>query len=80
VPAGRELVEIEGAGVTVTFIEADFVASATEVAVTLTAKFADTEFGAVYVADAVVLVSVPHAAPVQDDPDTLQVTPLFRES
>jgi hypothetical protein len=73
--------EIAGAGDTVTVADADFVASATEVAVTVTATFADTVVGALYVADvAVPPVSVPQAAPVQDAPETVQVTPLLRVS
>jgi hypothetical protein len=52
--------------------------SATEVAVTVTLRFAGTVEGALYVAAlVVVLVRVPRDAPV---PETLQVTPLSLES
>jgi hypothetical protein len=46
VPAGRELVETDGGGVTVMLTDADFVASAMEVAVTVTVRFAVTGVGA----------------------------------
>jgi hypothetical protein len=73
--------ETAGAGDTVTFADADFVVSATEVAVIVTAVLAETVLGALYVAvPPVPPVSVPQAAPVHDAPETVQVTPLLRVS
>jgi hypothetical protein len=46
VPAGSELVDTEGAGVTVTVTDADFVEAATEVAVIVTLVLALTDAGA----------------------------------
>jgi hypothetical protein len=70
--------------VTVIVAEADFVPSATEVAVTVTVAGVGTAAGAVYVTptpDALEVVeSVPHVAPLQPVPETFQVTPLLCES
>ena len=72
---------IIGAGATVTVAEADFVVSATEVAVTVMVRLAETEVGALYVAAlAVTSVKLPQPAPVQLAPEALQVTPLLVES
>ena len=55
--------------------------SATEVAVTITLKLAETDEGAWYVAEVVVtLESVPQDAPAHPGPERLQVTPLFAVS
>lgn len=61
--------------------EVDLLLSATDVAVTLTVRFAATVAGAVYVAEPdVTFDSEPQAAPVQPVPVRLQVTPLPEES
>lgn len=74
VAAGREAVEIEGAGLTVICSEADFVMSVTDVAVTVAVIELAPDVGATYVAPAVVwLLKVP-------PPVTVQVTPAFFES
>jgi hypothetical protein len=61
-----------------------FVVSATEVAVSVTVGGVGTPIGAVYntvAPDALVVgATVPHVAPLQPTPDTVQLTPLFRES
>ena len=73
-----------GAAVTVIVAATDFVPSATEVAVSVTAAGVGTLAGAVYVTatpDALeVGVTAPHVAPLQPAPDTVQVTPLFAAS
>jgi hypothetical protein len=70
-----------GGGVTMTTAEAVLVVSATEVAVTVMLRLAETEDGALYVAAlVVVLVKVPQAPPVTPVPEQLQVTPLALES
>ena len=75
-PVESEVVVILGAGFTVTVVVADLVLSATEVAVTSTAREEVTGGGGLYVALAVVvLVNVPQAAPVHPLPVKLQVTP-----
>ena len=65
-------------------VEADFVASATDVAVMVTERLAARPLGAVYVVGAplgvVVGETVPQADPAHAAPLTLQVTPLFDES
>jgi hypothetical protein len=54
---------------------------ATEVAVTTTVKLAETDAGAIYVADVGVrLANVPHALPAQAAPVAVHVTPAFVES
>jgi hypothetical protein len=59
-------------------IEASFDGFAIDAAVTVTARFAGTEEGALYVTDAEVwFVSDPQAAPVQPEPESDQVTPLL---
>jgi hypothetical protein len=56
-------------------IEADFNGFSTDVAVTDTVKFEDTEAGALYVMDVGVrFVSEPQAAPVQPEPESDHVT------
>ena len=70
-----------GAAVTVIVADADFVPSATEVALSVTVAGIGTAAGAVYVADVVVtFVSVPQLAPEQPVPESDHVTPLFCES
>src|ERR1039458_8483167 len=70
-----------GGGETSTLAELLLVASAMEVAVTVTLRLAETERGALYVAPLVVaLVKVPHAVPVSPAAETLQVTPFAPES
>ena len=70
-----------GGGETMTTAELVLVASATEVAVTVMLRLAETEDGALYVAVlVVVLVKVPQAVPVIPVPEALQVTPLPLES
>jgi hypothetical protein len=67
----------DGGGTTVIEAELDFVLSAFAVAIILTAKFADTELGARYVAPCAFCAEiVPQAAPVHPLPLTLQLTPL----
>jgi hypothetical protein len=81
VPPGREVLETAGADVIVRLTAAVLVESATDVAVTVTASAAETVLGALYVvAVAVPAVSVPQAAPVQDAPETVHVTPLLKVS
>jgi hypothetical protein len=64
-----------------TTVEPVLVISATEVAVTVMLRLAETDDEALYVAAlVVVLVKVPQAAPVTPVPETLQVTPLALES
>jgi hypothetical protein len=76
-----DVVAIVGSGATVTAAEAVFVASATEVAVRVTARLLATAAGALYVSDVIVtFVSVPHAAPVQAVPEMVHMTPLLPES
>ena len=68
-------------GGTVIESEADLVLSATEVAVTVTDRFADTEPGAVYVVAAPLAVAAGATVPQGAvEHDTVQVTPLFEES
>jgi hypothetical protein len=71
-------------GVTVIVAVPAFVLSATEVAVSVTVADDGTLTGAVYVTAApdalVVGATVPHVAPLQPVPDTVQLTPLFCES
>jgi len=60
---------------TVMLIEADFNGFSTDVAVTDTVKFEDTEAGALYVIDVGVrFVSEPQDAPVQPEPESAHVT------
>jgi hypothetical protein len=70
----------EAAAVTVIAAAADFVLSLTEVAVNVTVAGLGTLAGAVYVTaepEALVVdATVPHAAPLQPAPDSVQVTPL----
>jgi hypothetical protein len=70
--------------VTVIVVLANFVASATEVAVSVTVAGLGTAAGAVYVTDVADAldagVTVPHVAPLQPAPDNVQVTPLLPES
>jgi hypothetical protein len=70
----------EVAAVTVIVAAADFVLSLTEVAVNVTVAGLGTLAGAVYVTaepEALVVgATVPHAAPLQPAPDSVQVTPL----
>lgn len=88
VVTGREaevgLMETEmdsGAAVTVMAATADFVPSATDVAVSVTLAGFGTTVGALYVTEVVAeFVSVPHAAPEHPAPESPQVTPLFEES
>ena len=72
------------AGVTVIVAVPAFVVSATEVAVSVTVAGDGTLTGAVYVTAApdalVVGATVPHIAPLQPVPDTVQLTPLFSGS
>ena len=66
-----------GGGVTVTATEALLVVSASEVAVMVMLRLAETVDGAVYVAVVVVaLLKTPHSVPVTPVPDALHVTPL----
>ena len=75
-----------GAGgvIKVTVVDADFVASAMEVAVTVTVAGEGTVIGAVYVtgpADALDAGdTLPQAAPEHPAPLTVQLTPLLAES
>lgn len=73
-----------GGAVIVTIAETDFVPSATEVAVTVTVAGVGTVGGAVYVTAAPDTLdegdTPPQAAPLQPDPETAHVTPLFCES
>jgi len=73
-----------GVAVNVIVVLADFVASATEVAVSATVAGLGTAAGAVYVTGAPDAldagVTVPHVAPLQPAPDNVQVTPLLPES
>jgi hypothetical protein len=73
-----------GAAETVIVVVAVFVASATEVAVTVTLAGVGAALGAVYVTGAPLALlngdTLPHAAPLQPAPDTVQLTPLFAES
>jgi hypothetical protein len=63
---------------TLMMIEESFDGFATDAAVTVTVRFAGMEEGALYVTDAEVwFVSDPQAAPVQPEPESDQVTPLF---
>jgi hypothetical protein len=68
-------------GVTVIAAATDFMVSVTEVAVSVTVAGVGTLAGAVYVTAApealVAGATVPHAAPLQPVPDTVQFTPLF---
>jgi hypothetical protein len=78
VPEASVVVVTAGAGTTVMPTVADFVASVTDVAVSVTDRFALTGDGAVYVTPVVVtLPSVPQALPVQPVPATVHVTPAF---
>lgn len=75
------MVVIRGGGATVTVDDFDLLASATEVAVTVTVKVFATDMGALYVAVVVVtLVKVPQVAPKHPVPEALQVTPRLPES
>jgi hypothetical protein len=83
--AGETATLIGGGGaVTVTVALAVFVLSVTDVAVKVTVAGLGTVAGAVYVmgaADALELAeSAPQAVPVQPEPESAQVTPLFCES
>jgi hypothetical protein len=70
-----------GSGETKTTAKPVTVVSATEVAVTVMLRLAETEAGALYVAALVVaLVKVPQAVPVTPGPEQLQLTPLALES
>jgi hypothetical protein len=63
---------------TVMLIEADFDGFSTEVAVTDTVMFEDTEAGALYVTDiGVGFVSEPQDTPVQPEPESAHVTLWF---
>ena len=67
-----------GAAVTVMAELADFVASATDVAVNLTVDGLGTDAGAVYVTEFIfALVSEPQLVPEQPLPERLQVMPLL---
>ncbi len=70
-----------GAAVTVMVVAAVLLASATDLAESVTVAGLGTDAGAVYVMDEpealAVDDSVPHAAPEQPDPLRVQVTPLF---
>jgi len=71
---------LKGGEITTT-AELDWVASATEVAVIVILRAAETEGGAVYVAVlAVGLAKVPQTVPLTPAPEALQVTPLPLES
>jgi hypothetical protein len=70
-----------GMGDTTTAVDIDFDVSAADVACTVTAMFAETDAGALYVtAVAVLLLKVPQALPEQPVPDMVQLTPLPLES
>lgn len=76
VPFGSDEVVMDGAGTTVMATDADFVLSAAEVAVTVTARLDETDAGALYVTEvAVTLLSVPHALPVHPLPESNHMTP-----
>jgi hypothetical protein len=76
--AGDTVTTMAGAAATVIMAAADFVPSATEVAVRVTVAGLGTLDGAVYVmAPPEVGESVPHALPLQLVPDKLHVTPLL---
>jgi hypothetical protein len=78
VVAGFTDTVIGGAPVTVIVATADFVPSATDVAVSVTVAGVGTVPGALYVTPVVVIpLSVPHPAPLHPAPDRLQLTPLF---
>jgi hypothetical protein len=67
-----------GGAKTMTAAELLLVESAIEVAVTVMSSVDETEAGALYVAEVVVvLLKVPQAEPVTPAPETLQVTPLL---
>jgi hypothetical protein len=74
----------DGAAVTVIVAAADFVASDTDVAVSVTVAGFGTLAGAVYVIAVPEALDVvdkaPHVAPLHPLPDSAQVTPLFAES
>lgn len=77
VPAGRDVVVIEGGGTTVSEAAENSPLSATDVATTWTERFAITGLGAVYVVEVGVwFESVPQAVPTHPLPDKVQVTPL----
>jgi hypothetical protein len=71
-----------GAGVSIVIVAAaDFVASETDVAVSVTLEGSGADAGAVYITDVdVTAESDPHVAPEQPAPESVQVTPLFAES
>ena len=81
---GATLTAITGAAVTVIVAVPFFVPSVTEVAVNVTLAGTGTLLGAVYVIAAPealeVADKVPHVAPLQPVPESVQVTPLFCES
>jgi hypothetical protein len=77
----RVVVVICGAGVTMTVDDFDWLASAMEVAVTVTVRALVTGVGALYVTEVVVtLVKVPQVLPRHADPEILQLTPWLLES
>jgi hypothetical protein len=73
-----------GTAVIVIVVAADFVVSATEVPVNVTVAGFGTAAGAEYVIATPEALeaadSVPHVAPLQPEPDRVQVTPLFEGS
>jgi len=83
---GRDSVTptVGAAAVNVIVMLADFVASATAVAVSMTVAGLGTVPGAVYVTAVPEALdpgaTVPHAVPLQPAPDTVHVTPLFPKS
>ena len=83
---GSDSVTPTGGGVVVNVmvVPADFVASATAVAVSVTVAGLGTAPGAVYVTGVPEALdagaTVPHAAPLHPAPDSVHVTPLFPES
>jgi hypothetical protein len=78
---GETVTEIAIGAVIAIVAMADFVPSATEVAVTVIVAGVDMVGGAVYVTAAPDALdagdTLPHAAPLQPDPETVQVAPLF---
>jgi hypothetical protein len=81
---GESVTAIAGGAVTVIAAEADFVVSATEIAVRVTFPEAGTVAGAVYMTaapDALLAAdSVPQVGPLHPVPESDQVTPLFAGS
>ena len=77
----RAVLVMLGGGQTMTTAELVLVVSAADVAVTVTLRLAETEEGALYVAEVVVVLEkLPQAVPVSPDAEQLQVTPLLAES